>query len=141
MSKDHPHIETIAIHAGQEPDPTTGAIMTPIYQTSTYVQEAPEKHKGYEYSRTDNPTRTAFQELMAALEGGRFGLAFSSGMAATDTVMRLLNPGDHTLVANDVYGGTFRLFDKILSRYGLEFSYADAANLDAVRAGLRPNTK
>jgi cystathionine beta-lyase/cystathionine gamma-synthase len=141
MSKNHPHIETIAIHAGQEPDPTTGAIMTPIYQTSTYVQPAPGQHHGYEYSRTDNPTRKAFQELMAALEGGRFGLAFSSGMAATDTVMRLLNPGDHTLVGNDVYGGTFRLFDKILSRYGLEFSYVDASNLEEVEAAIRPNTK
>jgi cystathionine beta-lyase/cystathionine gamma-synthase len=140
MSKQQ-HIETIAIHAGQEPDPSTGAIMTPIYQTSTYVQPAPAEHKGYEYSRTDNPTRKAFQELMAALEGGQYGLAFASGMAAIDTVMRLLNPGDHTIVGNDVYGGTFRLFDKILSRYGLEFSYVDASNIDDVLAAIRPNTK
>jgi len=141
MSKDHPHIETIAIHAGQEPDPATGAIMTPIYQTSTYVQPAPAEHKGYEYSRTDNPTRKAFQELMAGLEGGKYGLAFASGMAAIDTVMRLLNPGEHTVVGNDVYGGTFRLFDKILARYGLEFSFVDASNIDAVQAAIRPNTK
>ena len=135
------HIDTLAIHAGQEPDPSTGAIMTPIYQTSTYVQAAPADHKGYEYSRTDNPTRSAFQELMAALEGGRHGLAFASGMAAIDTVMRLLSPGDHTIVGNDVYGGTFRLFDKVLARYGLEFSFVNAADLDAVRSAIRPNTK
>ncbi len=134
-------IETIAIHAGQEPDPTTGAIMTPIYQTSTYVQNAPEDHKGYEYSRTDNPTRKAFQELMAGLEGGQFALAFASGMAAIDSVMRLLNPGDHTIVGNDVYGGTFRLFDKILSRYGLTFTYVNPANLDEVQAAIQPATK
>ncbi len=141
MTKDNQHIETIAIHAGQEPDPSTGAIMTPIYQTSTYVQPAPAEHKGYEYSRTDNPTRKAFQELVAALETGRFGLAFASGMAAIDTVMRLLNPGDHTIVGNDVYGGTFRLFDKVLSRYGLEFSYVNAADLSEMEAAIRPNTK
>jgi len=137
-----PHkIDTLAIHAGQEPDPTTGAIMTPIYQTSTYVQPSPAEHKGYEYSRTDNPTRKAFQELMAALEGGTHGLAFASGMAAIDAVMRLLSSGDHTVVGNDVYGGTFRLFDKVLSRYGLEFTYVNVADVEAVRAAIRPNTK
>src|SRR5512138_2944922 len=135
------HIDTIAIHAGQGPDPSTGAIMTPIYQTSTYVQAAPAEHKGYEYSRTDNPTRKAFQELMAALEGGKHGLAFASGMAAIDTVMRLLSPGDHTIVGNDVYGGTFRLFDKVLARYGLEFTFVNAADIDAVRAAIRPTTR
>jgi cystathionine beta-lyase/cystathionine gamma-synthase len=140
MTPNSHHIETLAVHAGQGPDPSTGAIMTPIYQTSTYVQEAPEHHKGYEYSRTDNPTRTALQELIAALEGGRYGLAFASGMAAIDTVLRLLNPGDHTLVGSDVYGGTFRLFDKVLARYGLEFSYVNVTDLRAVEAAIRPNT-
>src|SRR5574341_2408810 len=135
------HPDTLAIHAGQEPDPSTGAVMTPIYQSSTYVQAGPADHKGYEYARTDNPTRTAFQELMAALEGGKHGLAFASGMAAIDTVMRLLSSGDHTVVGNDVYGGTFRLFDKVLSRYGLEFSYVDAANVDEVKSAIRPNTR
>src|SRR5574341_1547351 len=138
---DSHHLDTLAIHAGQEPDPSTGAVMTPIYQSSTYVQAAPAQHKGYEYSRTDNPTRTAFQGLMAALEGGKHGLAFASGMAAIDTVMRLLSSGDHTVVGNDVYGGTFRLFDKVLSRYGLEFTYVDAADVEAVRAAIRPNTR
>jgi cystathionine beta-lyase/cystathionine gamma-synthase len=115
--------------------------MTPIYQTSTYVQAAPAEHKGYEYSRTDNPTRKALQELLAALEGGAHGLAFASGMAAIDTVMRLLSSGDHTVVGNDVYGGTFRLFDKVLSRYGLEFTFVDVADVEAVKAAIRPNTK
>ncbi len=141
MSKSNLHLDTLAIHAGQEPDPSTGAIMTPIYQTSTYVQPAPAEHKGYEYSRTDNPTRKAFQELMAALEGGQYGLAFASGMAAIDTVMRLLSPGDHTVVGNDVYGGTYRLFDQVLSRYGLEFTYVNVADVDAVGAAIRPTTK
>ena len=104
--------ETLAIHAGQEPDPATGAVMTPIYQTSTYVQQGVGEHKGYEYARTSNPTRTALEACLAALEGGQFGLAFASGMAAIDTVLNLLDPGDHVLASNDVYGGTFRLFDK-----------------------------
>jgi cystathionine beta-lyase/cystathionine gamma-synthase len=138
---DNYHLDTLAIHAGQEPDPTTGAIMTPIYQTSTYVQSAPEQHKGYEYSRTDNPTRKALQELLAAIEGGRYGLAFASGMAATDTIMRLLKPGAHAIVGNDVYGGTYRLFERVLARYGLAFSWVDLADLDAVRAAFRPETK
>ncbi len=135
------HIETLAIHAGQEPDPSTGAIMTPIYQTSTYVQTAPEQHKGYEYSRTDNPTRSALQNLIASLEGGRYGLAFASGMAAIDTILRLLNPGDHAIVGNDVYGGTYRLFDRVLARYGLEFTYVEAADPAQVAAALRPQTR
>jgi cystathionine beta-lyase/cystathionine gamma-synthase len=139
---DHPyHLDTLAIHAGQEPDPTTGAIMTPIYQTSTYVQSAPAEHKGYEYSRTDNPTRTALQECVAALEGGKYGLAFSSGLAATDTILRLFNPGDHVIVGNDVYGGTYRLFERVYRRYGLDFSWVDLSNLDNVRAAIRPNTR
>ena len=115
------HIETLAIHAGQDPDAATGAVMTPIYQTSTYAQEAVGQHKGYEYSRTGNPTRTALETCLAALEGTDFGLAFASGMAATDAVLRLLEPGDHVLAGNDVYGGTFRLFDKEFKRYGLKF--------------------
>jgi cystathionine beta-lyase/cystathionine gamma-synthase len=135
------HLETLAIHAGQPPDPSTGAIMTPIYQTSTYVQRAPGDHHGYEYSRTDNPTRTALQALIAALEGGRFGLAFSSGLAAIDTILRLFNPGDHIIVGNDVYGGTYRLFERIIARYGLRFSWVDLSDLDGVRAAYTPQTR
>jgi cystathionine beta-lyase/cystathionine gamma-synthase len=134
-------LETLTIHAGQGPDPTTGAVTTPIYQTSTYAQSAPGEHKGYEYSRTDNPTRQALEALLAALEGGQYGLAFASGMAATDAVLRLLNPGEHVIVGNDLYGGTFRLFDKVLSRYGLQFSYVNTADLEAAQAALRPETK
>lgn len=135
------HFDTLAIHAGQQPDPTTGAVMTPIYQTSTFVQTGVGEHKGYEYARTGNPTRTALEDCLAALEGGAHGLAFASGMAAIDTVLKLLNPGDHVLASNDVYGGTFRLFDKHYKKYGLEFSYVEATDLNAVRAGLRPNTR
>lgn len=135
------HIETLAIHAGQDPDTATGAVMTPIYQTSTYAQEAVGQHKGYEYSRTGNPTRTALETCLAALEGTDFGLAFASGMAATDAVLRLLEPGDHVLAGNDIYGGTFRLFDKEFKRYGLEFSYVNSSDLEQVRVGLRGNTR
>lgn len=134
-------IETLAVHAGVEPDPSTGAVMTPIYQTSTYAQTDVGIHRGYDYARTDNPTRTALQQALAALEGGKHALAYSSGMAAIDNLMRLFRPGDHVLCGNDVYGGTFRLFDKILSNYGLEFSFADTTNPESVRAGLRPNTR
>ena len=133
--------ETLSIHAGQEPDPTTGAVMTPIYQTSTYVQAAIGSHRGYEYSRTGNPTRTALEACLAALEGGAFGLAYASGMAATDAVLRLLAPGDHVLAGNDVYGGTYRLFERVLRPYGLDFSYVDTTDLDQVMAGLRPETR
>ena len=135
------HIDTLAIHAGQKPDPETGAIMTPIYQTSTYVQDAPEQHKGYEYSRTGNPTRTALEDLLAGIERGKYGVAFASGMAAIDTLFRLLSPGDHTVVGNDVYGGTHRLFEQVLTRYGLTFTYVDVSDLDAVQAAIRPETK
>ncbi len=138
---DQHHVETQMVHAGQEPDPTTGAVMTPIYQTSTYVQTAPAEHKGYEYSRTDNPTRTVFQNLIAALEGGAHGLAFASGMAAIDTVMRLFGPGDHVIVGNDVYGGTFRLFNEVLARFGLSFTYVDTTDPANVAAALRPETR
>lgn len=135
------HLDTLAIHAGQDPDPATGAIMTPIYQTSTFVQTEPGVNKGYEYSRSGNPTRAALEALIAAMEGGRYGLAFASGLAATDTVMRLLNPGDHVIVGNDVYGGTYRLFERVLSRYGLRFSWVDLTNLDEVRAAFTPQTR
>jgi len=133
--------ETLAIHAGQPPDPATGAIMTPIYQTATYVQSDVGVHKGYEYSRTGNPTRTALESCLAALEGARFGLAFASGMAATDALLRLVQAGEHVLVGDDVYGGTYRLFDKVLKDYGLVFSYVDLADLDAVRESIRPETR
>lgn len=135
------HLNTLTIHAGVEPDPTTGAIMTPIYQTSTYVQPAPAEHKGFEYSRTDNPTRQALEKSIAALEGGNYGLAFASGMASIDIIMRLLNPGDHVIVGNDVYGGTFRLFDKVLSRYGLTFSWVDQTNLESVQNAFTDKTR
>lgn len=135
------HPETLAVHAGVTPEPVTGAIMTPIFQTSTYVQAEPGVHKGYEYSRTDNPTRTALQQSLAELEGGRYGLAFSSGLAATDTLLRLLKPGDHVIVADDVYGGTYRLFERVISKFGLSFSWVNLADIEAVKAALRPNTK
>lgn len=133
--------ETLSIHAGQPPDPATGAVMTPIYQTSTYVQDGVGRHRGYEYSRTGNPTRSALETCLAALEGTTFGLAFSSGMAATDTILRLLSPGDHVLAGSDVYGGTYRLFERVLRPYGLEFSYVDSSDLDQISAALRPETR
>lgn len=135
------HLDTLAIHAGQEPDPTTGAIMTPIYQTSTFVQSAPGEHQGYDYSRSGNPTRTALEALIAALEQARYGLAFASGLAAIDTVMRLFNPGDHIIVGNDVYGGTYRLFERVHARYGLRFSWINAADPAAVAAAVTPQTR
>ncbi len=135
------HLETLAIHAGQTPDPTTGAVMTPIYQTSTYVQSGVGEHKGYEYSRTDNPTRTALQACLAALENGAHGLAYASGMAAIDNVFRLVAAGEHVLAGNDVYGGTFRLLDKVWKDYGIEYSFVEMTDLEAVRAALRPNTR
>lgn len=135
------HLETLAIHAGQEPDPATGAIMTPIYQTSTFVQTEPGINQGYEYSRSGNPTRAALEALIAALEGGKYGLAFASGLASMDTLMRLLNPGDHVIVGSDVYGGTYRLFERVLARFGLTFSWVDTSDLNAVKAALRPETK
>ena len=138
--------DTLTIHAGQPPDPATGAIMVPIYQTSTYVQEELGKHKGYEYSRTGNPTRTALEVCLAVLEGvglgqATYGLAFASGMAAIDTVLRLVGPGEHVLVGDDVYGGTYRLFQRVLAAYGLAFDYVDMGDLDAVAAALRPETR
>ncbi len=138
---EHYHLDTLAIHAGQEPDPATGAIMTPIYQTSTYVQSAPGEHKGYEYSRSGNPTRTALEDCIAAIEKGRYGLAFASGLAAIDCVLRRLNPGDHVIVGNDVYGGTYRMFERIFARFGLQFSWVDMSDLSAVKAAFAPQTK
>jgi len=134
-------IETECIHAGIDADPATGAVMTPIYQTSTYKQEGVGRHKGYDYSRTANPTRSALETCLASLEKGAFGLAFASGMAAIDTVLRLLSPGDHVLAGNDVYGGTYRLFEKVLRNFGLDFSYVDTTELDQVAQGLKPNTR
>ena len=135
------HVETLAIHAGQSPDPTTGAVMTPIYQTSTYVQSGVGEHKGYDYARTGNPTRTALETCLAALEGAQHGLCFASGMAAIDTLLRLIKPGQHVLASNDVYGGTYRLFVRVLSEYGLHFDFVDMSDLDRVRAAIKPNTR
>jgi cystathionine beta-lyase/cystathionine gamma-synthase len=136
-----PAFETLAIHAGQPPDPATGAVMTPIYQTSTYAQEAIGRHKGYEYSRTGNPTRRALEVCLAALEGGLKGLAFSSGMAAADAVLRLLTPGDHVLAVDDLYGGTYRIFERVYAQYGLRFDYVGAIDTGQFLGRLRPETR
>ncbi|HXP50129.1 MAG TPA: cystathionine gamma-synthase [Bacteroidia bacterium] len=132
---------TKAIHAGQEPDPTTGAIMTPIYQTSTYVQAAPGNHKGYEYSRTHNPTRTALEKNLAALEDGKHGLCFSSGMAAEDCIIKLLSPGDEVISTNDLYGGSYRLFTKVFAQYGIKFHFTSMANVADIAKLVNKNTK
>lgn len=132
---------TKAIHAGQEPEEVTGAVNVPIFQTSTYAQQGIGEHKGWEYSRTHNPTRAALETCMAELEGGTRGFAFASGMAAIDAVCRLLNPGEHVIAGDDMYGGTFRLFDKVLRRYGIEFSFVDLRDPENVRAALRPETR
>jgi cystathionine beta-lyase/cystathionine gamma-synthase len=129
------------IHAGVEPDPSTGAIMTPIYQTSTYVQEAPAQHKGYEYARSQNPTRTALEKAYAAIENGKFGLAFSSGVAATDTVIKLLQPGDEVIAANDMYGGTYRQFSKVWEKFGLKFHYVNMGDVNNISRHVNQNTK
>jgi cystathionine gamma-synthase len=133
--------ETAAIHAGQDPDPTTGAVIVPIYQTSTFVQEAVGVHKGYEYARTDNPTRTALQTSIAALEGAQWGLAYASGLAATQNLLYLLKPGDHILLSDDAYGGTYRLIARVLSGYGIEFGLCDMSDPAAVRDSIQPNTR
>jgi cystathionine gamma-synthase/cystathionine gamma-lyase len=132
---------TRAIHVGQDADPATGATIVPVYQTSTYTQRGVGDNLGYDYSRTVNPTRTALEAQLAALEEARFGSAFASGMAATSAVLNVLSAGDHVVVGDDLYGGTYRLFSKVLSRYGLTFTYVDMADLDAVRAAIRSNTK
>src|ERR1700710_2506120 len=125
-------IATKIIHAGAEPDPTTGAIMTPIYQTSTYVQAAPGKNKGYEYARSQNPTRAALETALAVIENGKFGLAFSSGVAATDAVIKLLEPGDEVIAGNDMYGGTYRLFSKVFEKFGIKFHYVDMQDVNNI---------
>ncbi len=132
---------TKAIHAGVEPDPATGAIMTPVYLTSTYAQSAPGQHKGYEYSRSDHPTRAVLERNLASLEGVEYGLAFASGLAAENAVLSLLQPNDHVVATRDLYGGTYRLFERVWARYGIEFSYADGDDIDALRRAFRPNTK
>jgi cystathionine gamma-lyase len=132
---------TKAIHVGQEADPTTGATIVPVYQTSTYTQDAVGEHKGFDYSRTINPTRLALERQLASLEGAAYASAFASGMAATAAVLNLLSAGDHVVVTDDLYGGTYRLFSRVLTRYGLTFSYVDMCDLDAVRAAVTPKTK
>jgi cystathionine beta-lyase/cystathionine gamma-synthase len=134
-------IATKFIHAGAEPDPSTGAIMTPIYQTSTYVQAAPGKNKGYEYARSQNPTRKALEVALAIIENGKFGLAFSSGVAATDAVIKLLNPGDEVIAANDMYGGTYRLFTKVFEKFGIRFHYVDMHDADNIKKYITADTK
>lgn len=132
---------TKAVHSGVEPDPSTGAIMTPIYQTSTYVQESPAKHKGYAYARGANPTRNALQKSIAALENGKFGLCFSSGMGATDAVIRLLNPGDEVITSNDLYGGSYRMFKKVYERFGIKFHFINLSDPQALVPYINSNTK
>ena len=134
-------LATKFIHAGATPDPSTGAIMTPIFQTSTYVQEAPGKNKGFEYARSQNPTRKALEEALAAIENGKYGLAFSSGVAATDAVIKLLEPGDEVIAASDMYGGTYRLFTKVFEKFGIKFIYVDTTNLKNVQAAVTAKTK
>lgn len=132
---------TKAIHVGQEPDPTTGAVITPIYQTSTYVQEGIGKHKGYEYARTGNPTRTALEQCLASLENGKYGLCFASGLAAEMNIMNLLKQGDHVVVGEDVYGGTYRLFQRVMTKYGLKFSFVDSRDLANVEKAITKETR
>jgi cystathionine gamma-lyase/cystathionine beta-lyase/cystathionine gamma-lyase/homocysteine desulfhydrase len=132
---------TTAIHAGNEPDPTTGAVSVPIYQTSTYAQDGLGRHKGYEYARTQNPTRAALERNIAALEGARFGFAFASGMSAIDAVLRLVKAGEHVIVSDNTYGGTYRLFSRILANYGIEFDYVDTSDVANVEGAMRDNTR
>ena len=134
-------LATKLIHAGAEPDPSTGAIMTPIYQTSTYVQEAPAKHKGYEYARSQNPTRKALEDAYAIIENANYALAFGSGVAATDSVMKLLNPGDEVIAASDMYGGSYRLFSKVWERYGIKFIYVDTTITENIKNAVTKNTQ
>ena len=139
--RDTARFDTICIHAGQAPDPSTGAIITPIYQTSTYVQEAVGKHKGYEYARTQNPTRAALEANIAALENGKAGFGFASGMAATGAIMTLLQSGDHVIVTDNTYGGTYRLFERVLRKYQLDFTYVDTSQPVEIERAFRANTK
>ena len=137
----HARFSTICIHAGQQPDPSTGAIITPIYQTSTYVQEELGRHKGYEYARTQNPTRSALEQNIAAIEGGKAAYAFASGMAAIGAISTMLRAGDHVVVTDNTYGGTFRLFDKVLTKYQLHFSYVDTSKPELIEEAMRPETR
>ncbi|MEM7647318.1 MAG: PLP-dependent aspartate aminotransferase family protein, partial [Pseudomonadota bacterium] len=132
---------TRAIHAGQEPDPTTGAIMTPLYLSSTFVQSSPGQHKGYEYARTSNPTRKAYEDCMASLESGKHGFGFASGCAAATTVLHLLKAGDHVIASDDLYGGTFRLFNQVIQHHGIEFTYVDMADISNIEKAVKKNTK
>jgi cystathionine beta-lyase len=132
---------TKAVHAGVTPDPSTGAIMTPIYQTSTYVQESPAKHKGFAYARGTNPTRNALQESIATLENGKYGICFSSGMGATDAVIKLLNPGDEVITSNDLYGGSYRMFKRVFEKYGIKFHFIDLTQADNIRAVINDRTR
>jgi len=142
IRNNHGRFETRAIHAGQEPDPNNGAVMPPVYFTSTFKQDAPAvPRQGYEYSRTSNPTRTALEENLASLEGGAFGLAFASGLAATNALLDRLQTGDHVVAGNDLYGGTYRIFTKVFQRFGVEFTFVDTTDLAQLAAALRPNTK
>src|SRR5262245_35297451 len=134
-------LETLAIHAGQSPEPTTGAISTPVFLTSTYVQAGPGEHKGYEYSRTQNPTRQALEANLAALEGGRYGLAFASGCAATTTILHMLRSGDHVVAGDDLSGGTYRSFERVIKQCGVEVSYVDPTNPVAFAEAIRPSTR
>lgn len=137
----HARFATVCLHAGQQPDPTTGAIITPIYQTSTYVQEALGQHKGFEYARTQNPTRSALEANLAAIEGGRAAFAFASGMSAIHAIVTRLSAGDHAIVTDNTYGGTYRLFDKVMTRLGLHFSWVDTSDPSAIEAAITPATK
>ena len=139
--RENARFSTICIHAGQTPDPSTGAIITPIYQTSTYVQDALGVHKGYEYARTQNPTRSALEANLAAIEGGKAGFCFASGMAATGAVMTLLKSGDHVVATADMYGGTYRLFEQVLRKYQLDFTYVDTSRLSELERAIRPATR
>src|SRR5581483_4683008 len=132
---------TRAIHAGQEPDPSTGAIMTPIFQTSTFAQAGMGEHKGFEYARTGNPTRSALEECIAALENGKYGLAFASGMAAENAILSLLSTGEHMIACDDLYGGSYRIFEKVMSRYNVTTSYVTASNIADYEKAIRPNSK
>ena len=139
--REHARFNTVCIHGGQAPDPSTGAIITPIYQTSTYVQDALGRHKGFEYARTQNPTRSAFEANIAAIEGGKAGFGFASGMAATGAIMTLLQSGDHVVVTDNTYGGTYRLFERVLRKYQLDFTYVDTSQPIEIERAFRPSTK
>src|SRR5581483_220469 len=141
MKTDSTHLETLAIHAGQVPDPTTGAISTPVYLTSTYVQAGPGEHKGFEYSRTQNPTRQALEANLAALEGGRNGLAFASGCAATTTILHMLKAGDYVVAGDDLYGGTYRIFERVMKQMGLDVTYVDPTRPEAFAEAMRAETR